>query len=670
LAQKLLTIKMHQSKFTYLLCGLGLLLFTTMASAQTTPDSIKYDHNEVFGPIVWPTTTGDTRSASGQPGQHYWQNRADYQIKATLDEGSQDTTITGEVTISYTNNSPDNLDYLWLQLDQNLFKPDSRGAATTPIGGDRFDVKGFNRGGYHIESVSVTYKGQTYKVDPVITDARMQVRLNTPMGPKGEKISVKINYSFSIPFYGADRMGRKKFKQGWVYELAQWYPRMCVYDDVEGWNTLPYMGLGEFYCDYGDYDFYITAPANMTVAGSGDLQNGEKVLSSTQQSRLEEARNSDKTVMIINPDEVGQAATHPYKGTLTWHFKMLNTRDVSWAASTAFIWDAAKVNLPSGRKCIAMSTYPVESSGNDSWGRSTEYLKNSIEIYSAKYFEYPWNGATSVSGVALGMEYPGIIFCLSNLKNGQLWGDITHEIGHNWFPMIVGTNERKYMWMDEGFNTFINEYSTEKFNNGEYFNAKNRPANGIARMMSATKAPQMLTDPLMVAPEAQNNYGQYYVKTSLGLDMLRNVVLGPDRFDYAFNEYIKHWAFKHPLPYDFFRAMNDASGEDLNWFFQPWFFTTWKLDQAIQGVKYVSDDATKGALITLVNKDKMAMPVTLKITQANGKTETINLPVNIWQRGGVWTFMYPSTSAIQSMELDPDHQLPDVDRKNNVWNGK
>jgi len=661
LPPKVTEMKKYQLKLTYLLSGLGLLLFTLTASAQTTPDSVKYDHNEVFGPIVWPTTTGDTRSASGQPGQHYWQNRADYLIKASLDEGAQDTTITGEVTISYTNNSPDNLDYLWLQLDQNLFKPDSRGAATVPVVGTRFDVKGFNRGGYHIQSVSVTYKGQTYNVDPVITDARMQVRLNTPMGAKGEKISVKVNYSFSIPFYGADRMGRKKFKQGWVYELAQWYPRMCVYDDVEGWNTLPYMGLGEFYCDYGDYDYYITTPANMTVAGSGDLQNGEKVLTSTQQSRLEEARNSDKTVMIINPDEVGQAATHPYKGTLTWHFKMQNTRDVSWAASTAFIWDAARVKLPSGRKCIAMSTYPVESSGNDSWSRSTEYLKYSIEIYSDKYFEYPWNAATSVSGVALGMEYPGIIFCLSNLKNGQLWGDITHEIGHNWFPMIVGTNERKYMWMDEGFNTFINEYSTEKFNNGEYFKPKNRNAPGIARMMERTK------DPLMVAPEAQNDYGQYYVKTSLGLDMLRNVVLGPDRFDYAFNEYIKHWAFKHPLPYDFFRAMNDASGEDLNWFFQPWFFTTWKLDQAIQGVKYVKDDSTQGALITLVNKEKLAMPVILKITQANGKTETINLPVNIWQRGAVWTFMYPSTSTIQSMELDPDHQLPDVDRKNNVW---
>jgi hypothetical protein len=655
---------MRNLKLNYLLSALGLLLVTATASAQTPPDSIKYNHNDVFGPITWPVTGDGTRSASGQPGEHYWQNRADYLIKASLNETPQDTTVTGEVTISYTNNSPDALDHLWFQLDQNLFKPDSRGGATTPIGGDRFDVKGFSRGGYHIESVTVTYKGQTYKTEPVITDARMQVRLNTPMGPKGEKIQVKVNYSFSVPFYGADRMGRKKFKAGYVYEIAEWYPRMCVYDDVEGWNTLPYMGLGEFYCEYGDFDYYITAPANMTVVGSGDLQNAAQVLSELQQKRLEEMRKSDKTVMIINPDEVGLAATHPFKGTLTWHYKMQNTRDISWAASTAFIWDGAKVNLPSGRKCIAMSAYPAESAGNNSWGRSTEYLKNSIEIYSKKYFEYPWNSAVNVSGVALGMEYPGIIFCLSDLKNGGLWGDVTHEIGHNWFPMIVGSNERKYMWMDEGFNTFINQYSTEKFNNGEYFDSKTRPANGIARFMMHAK------DPLMDAPEAMglNDYGQYYNKTSLGLDMLRNVVLGPDRFDYAFNEYIKKWAFKHPLPYDFFRTMNDASGEDLNWFFKPWFFTTDKIDQAIQSVSYVKDNAANGALITLVNKEKMAMPVDLKITQENGKTEIVHLPVNVWQRGGVWKFVYPSTSAIQSMEIDPDRQLPDVDRKNNVWN--
>ncbi|MGN6399758.1 MAG: M1 family metallopeptidase [Flavisolibacter sp.] len=656
---------MRHLAFPSLLVATGLLFASASVSAQANTDSVLYDHQEVFGPITWPVTSGNTRSASGKPGEHYWQNRADYQIKASLNETPSDTTITGEVVITYTNNSPDSLDYLWLQLDQNLFNPDSRGAATTPYSGDRFDVRGFSRGGYHIQSVSVNYKKQNYAVEPVITDARMQVRLRAPMAGKGDKIQVKVNYSFSIPFYGADRMGRKLFKDGYVYEIAQWYPRMCVYDDVEGWNTLPYMGLGEFYCDYGNFDYYITAPANMLVVGSGDLQNAAQVLTATQQSRLAQARKSDSTVMIIKPEEVNLAATHPFKGTRTWHFKMLNSRDVSWAASKAFIWDASGVNFPSGRKGIAMSAYPVESSGRDSWGRSTEYLKNSMEIYSKAYFEYPWNTATSVAGVALGMEYPGIIFCLDDLKNKGLWSDVTHEIGHNWFPMIVGSNERKYMWMDEGFNTFINEHATYVFNNGEYRDTTNR-VNGILRSFRNSH------DPLMTAPEAigLNDYGQYYSKTALGLDMLRNTVVGKDRFDYAFREYIKHWAFKHPLPYDFFRAMNDATGEDLNWFWKPWFFTTWKLDQAVKSVKYVKDNPANGALITLVNKEKMAMPVDLKITQDNGKTETIHLPVNIWQRNSTWTFSYPSTSAIKNIELDPQGQLPDVNRNNNNYSEK
>lgn len=343
---------------------------------------------------------------------------------------------------------------------------------------------------------------------------------------------------------------------------------------------------------------------------------------------------------------------------------MQNSRDVSWAASTAFIWDAARVNLPSGRKCIAMAAYPVENSDHDGWGRATEYLKNSMEIYSHAYYEYPWNSATAVSGVALGMEYPGIVFCLSSIKNKSLWGDITHEIGHNWFPMIVGSNERKYMWMDEGFNTFINAYATQHFNNGEYAPKPTAEPTPVATFKDSK-------DPLMTPPEAmgvnRGDYGQYYHKTAEGLTILRNNILGPDRFDYAFREYIKHWAFKHPLPYDFFRAMNDAAGEDLNWFFKPWFFTTWKLDQAIQSVTYVDNDAKKGALITIVNKDKMAMPVTIKITQENGITETIHFPVNVWQRSWLWQFKYPSTSKIKSVVIDPNRELPDVDYSNNVW---
>lgn len=636
-------------------------LVASLCYAQSMADA-EYNHQELFGPINWPAP-GEGRTASGKPSEHYWQNRADYQIRATLYEGSQDTTITGEVTINYTNNSPDELEYLWLQLDQNLFKPDSRGAATTPVTGDRFDVKGFNRGGVRIASVNITYKGQSYSVNPVITDARMQLRLNKAMASKGDKIQVKIEYNFSIPLYGADRMGRKKFNQGYVYEIAQWYPRMCVYDDIEGWNTLPYMGLGEFYCEYGDFDYYITAPANMVVVGSGDLQNASEVLTPLQLKRLAEAKNSDKTVMLITEQEVGEKLTRPDKESLTWHFKMENSRDVAWAASKAFIWDAAKVNLPSGRKGISMSAYPKESAGNDAWGRSTEYLKYSIEIYSKKYYEYPWNSAVNVSGVALGMEYPGIIFCLSNYKNAKLWEDVTHEIGHNWFPMIVGSNERKYMWQDEGFNTFINDYASKEFNNGEYLNTRELNAQAILQQYKSSK------DPLMTPPEAigLNDYGQYYVKTALGLKMLRNVVLGADRFDYAFNQYIKNWAMKHPTPYDFFRAMNNAAGEDLNWFWKEWFFTSWKLDQAIEDVEYEDDDSTKGALITIVNKGKMAMPVDLKITLSNGRSETIQLPVNIWQRGGVWTFKFPSKLAVKSIVIDPNGELPDVDLRNNRW---
>jgi len=655
---------MLSNKVNTLIGACCLLLSATHTQAQSKSDSIKYNNLDLFSPIIWPITGSEMRSASGKPGPKYWQNRADYNIRVTLNELAKDTTVSGQVTINYTNNSPDKMDHLWLQLDQNMFEKGSRGDATTPISGSRFGQP-YPRGGYHIGSVSVTYKGQTYVVKPVITDARMQVRLKTPLGASGDKISVKVNYDFSIPFYGADRMGRKTFKQGVVYEIAQWYPRMCVYDDVEGWNTLPYMGLGEFYCEYGDFDYYITAPGNMTVVGSGDLQNPTEVMTATQQARMAKMKASDATVNIITPEEVGLASAHVGTKPLTWHFKMLNTRDVSWAASKAFIWDGARVNFPSGRKGIAMSAYPVESAGNKAWGRSTEYLKNSMEIYSKLYYEYPWNSAVNVSGVALGMEYPGIIFCMSTLGGEGLWGDVTHEIGHNWFPMIVGSNERKYMWQDEGFNTFINQYSTKYFNKGEYDHPEARPALTLAGPMSK------MTDPLMTPSEAMgiNNgdYGYYYVKTSLGLDMLRNVVLGPERFDYAFHEYIKHWAMKHPTPYDFFRSMNDAAGEDLNWFFKPWFFTTWSIDQAVTEVVHNKKDADNDFRITLVNKEKMAMPVEVKITQGDGKTEIVHMPVNIFQRGGTWTFKYTAPAGITSIELDPDHQLPDINRANNFW---
>ncbi|MGH2564319.1 MAG: M1 family peptidase, partial [Ginsengibacter sp.] len=323
-----------------------------------------YKKNEVFDPSFMSQNATSFRSSNGAPGPKYWQNSANYIIHSTLDE--KDTTLKGNVTIVYTNNSPDELKYLWIQLDQNLFNPGSRGALTTLVSGDRFDVKGYIKGGYHIQSASVLYKGKTYKIAPVITDTRMQLRLPFAVKPDGDKVDITVNYFFSIPQYGADRMGRAYTKNGVIYQLAQWYPRMCVYDDVQGWNTLPYMGLGEFYCEYGNFDYYVTVPADMIVAGSGDLQNPQQVLTATEINRLNSARKSDSTVSIINEDEIGAIFTRPVKtGMLTWHFKMQNSRDVSWAASKTFMWDAARINFPSGRKGIAMAVYPVESKGYD-----------------------------------------------------------------------------------------------------------------------------------------------------------------------------------------------------------------------------------------------------------------------------------------------------------------
>ena len=651
--------------------GACLLFCTAFSNAQNATDNgSAYNPHDFFLQGFNPPAGNSYRSANGSPGPQYWQNSASYVIHATLSE--KDTSITGDVQILYTNNSPDKLDYLWLQLDQNLFNAASRGTAATPVSGDLIGVLGVDRGGYHITDVNVTYGGKTYKVPPVISDTRMQVRLNSSLLPKGDKVTIKINYSFAIPAYGADRMGRVYTKNGIVYTIAQWYPRIGVYDDVEGWNTLPYMGLGEFYCEYGNFDYYITAPAGMIVYGSGDLQNAAQVLTSTEIQRLAKAANSNKTVTIVGANEVGKPSMRPAtSGNLTWHFTMKNTRDVAWAASTSLVWDAAKVNLPSGRKAIAMSAYPVESMGDTAWSRATEYLKQSMEIYSKNFFEFPWNAAVNIGCNITGMEYPGMIFNDYLEKKAALWFVIAHEIGHNWYPMVVGSNERKYMWQDEGFNSYINYFANDIFNNGEYahdpalFNKKH------FAYLDQTILPN-LKDPMMTVSEAMN-YGQhyqYYSKTAVGLKLLRYVVVGKERFDYAFRKYTETWAYKHPTPYDFFHAINSAAGEDLNWFWKEWFFTTWTFDQAVTDVQYVDTDATKGALITIVNKGRMILPAIVQVTESNGKTGTINLPVEIWQRGGTWTFRYAATTKINKIVLDPMHVLPDIDRRNNEWIAK
>lgn len=649
-----------------IIVSIALLLLFSSSIAQNLNDNA-YDPHSLFQENFDPPAGNEYRSADGTPGPGYWQNQADYIIHATLIE--KDTTITGEVTITYTNNSPDQLSFLWLQLGQNAFAPSSRAVAATPYPGDYFGVLGKTDGGFRINEVSVTYAGKTYNTQPIITDTRMQIRLATPLKPNSDKVSLKINFSFRIPADGAQRFGMRNSKNGVIYQIAQWYPRMCVYDDVEGWNTLPYLGLGEFYCDYGNYEYYITAPAEMIVYGSGDLQNPNDVLTPDQIKRLSQAASSDKTVTILGQNEIGKKSVRPTtSGNLTWHFSMKNTRDVAWTASKGLIWDAARVNLPSGRKALAMSCYPVESVGDTAWSRSTEYLKACIEIYSENFFEYPWNNAVSSAGTTGGMEYPGMIFNDSRETKARLWFLIAHEIGHNWFPMIVGSNERKYMWQDEGFNTYINYIANDLFNKGEYHTD---PAYFEKSFFASRDYNQFMQykDPLMVVSDAMDTeqHFQFYGKTAYGLNLLRTIIVGKERFDYAFRKYTEAWAFKHPTPYDFFHCINNATGEDLNWFWKEWFFTTWKLDQSITSVDYVDNNPSNGALITIQNKGKMIMPVILQIVLSNGEKETVQLPIEIWQRGGTWTYHYSSSQKIDKVILDPEGVLPDINRKNNEW---
>lgn len=631
----------------------------------------KYDYHDAFAPFFYTKNGTEYRAATGEPGPKYWQNRADYKLEAQLDEENNE--ITGTEVLTYTNNSPLKLGFIWMQLDQNLFKQDSRGSSIVPLSGSRNAGHGqvFDAG-FKIKSVKLISdaKGSTATdVKFMINDTRMQVFLPKEVSAAGGVLKLKIEYSFISPDYGSDRMGIMQTKNGKIFTIAQWYPRMCVFDDQMGWNTLPYTGPSEFYLEYGDFDIKITAPSKDIVVCSGELQNPAEVYTPEQQKRWAQAAQSEKTVIIRSAAEVTDAKSRPAdKAKLTWHFIIKNARDASWGASSAFIIDAAKMKLPSGKKSIAISAYPVESDGTAAWGRSTEFVKNSIEYNSAKWFEYPYPAATAVAGTPGGMEYPGIVFCGAKSGGRSLWGVNDHEFGHTWFPMIVGSNERLYGWMDEGFNTFINTLSTGNFNNGEFKSTTPRDMHKTGDSFTLPALEPILSNPENL--KERNNGTLLYSKPSAGLVLLREQILGPERFDFAFTTYINRWAFKHPTPDDFFRTMENAAGESLQWFWRGWFVNNWRLDVSVREVSYVDNDPSKGAVIVLDNLEKMAMPVILEVKTKSGKTDRIKLPAEIWERNVSWRFKYPSTEEIESVTYDPDNVLPDFNPSNNVWTKK
>jgi hypothetical protein len=619
----------------------------------------------IFAPVALPPAN-EMRRSDGAPGPKYWQQRADYVIRAALDTAAK--RLDGEVTIRYTNNSPDTLTHVWMQVDQNLFRQGSVGSFLN--GQDtRFGAAGFN-GGYDIKSITQAMESglrpsrgrvgqlaaKPAAVKTRVDDTMMEVELAYPL-PPGGTTSFDIVYGFLIPEHGADRMGR----DGALYELAQWYPRMCVYDDVSGWNTLQYLGQGEFYLEYGDISYEVTVPAGYIVAGSGTLQNPLEVLTAAQRTRLAAAVKSDSITHIVTEAELATGTARPRKtGTFTWKFKADRVRDVAWTASPEYIWDA------SGWQGILAQAY-YRPTAKELWKDAADMSRFSIQEYGTRWLPYPYPQISAVEGTVSGMEYPMLAMEAKDETKEGLYSVITHEIGHMWYPMVVGSDERRYAWMDEGFNTFINIFSEEGYFKRD--DSRRRRGEAMFALMN-DQAPT--AQPIMTYANRYRTDGNLgslaYIKPAIGLYVLRRKILGPDVFDQAFREYTRRWEFKHPQPSDFFRTIEDVSGRDLDWFWRGWFLTTAALDQAVESVtQKPGSDGKNQVEVVLKNAGQQVMPVELQLTFADGTTQLFKYPVEIWYKGDHYTATITVDKPVTGATVNPDGEFPDVVPQNNAW---
>ena len=694
-------------------------------------------------------TPNEYRSASGAPGAKYWQQQADYVINAELNDQNQ--SITGSEVITYHNNSTDVLSYLWLQLDQNInakgnntFKTANssvRDSIDTKSMAATVDLYDFD-GGFKIKSVKDAY-GKT--LNYTVNQTMMRIDLPKALGA-GQKMSFSVEWSFNIndrmknmtPNDGRSGMEYFPEEDNYLYIIAQWFPRMCVYDDVVGWQNKQFLGQGEFTLAFGNYEVNLTVPADHIVGGTGMVQNLKEVLTAEQYARFEKAKTTfDKPVIICTQQEAIQREKTKSKDKKTWKFVAENVRDFAFATSRKFIWDAMAVNV-GDKTPLAMSYYPKE--GNPLWEKeSTIAVKNTLVTYSKYSINYPYPHATSVHAAGIGMEYPMICFNFGRpnkdgtysdrLKWGMI-GVIIHEVGHNFFPMIINNDERQWTWMDEGVNTFV-QYRTE---------VENYPDKPIGRGPAALIVPYMkgnadLQRPLMVNSESvvRQNFGnEQYAKTATALNILRETVMGPELFDKAFKEYAERWAFKHPKPADFFRTLEDASAVDLDWFWRGWFYTTDNCDVSLDDVKWfkVKKDqatvenktktATKGDLaakgdgnkpadfsqgpqyfnviptdtrmygefanrlddkamiskmenknfyeITLSNKGGLIMPVIIEWTYKDGSKEIERLPAEIWRINETKvTKVFAKDKEVVNVVIDPLKETADISIENNTF---
>lgn len=581
------------------------------------------------------------RTGSGAPGSSYWQQQVDHTINAALDV--ETNSIVASQVVKYKNNSPDTLTYIWFQLEQNIHRGDSiRSREGRGTGEDSYD-------GIVITKLKVDGKDATL----IDFGTLAKVVLDKPLLPN-KAISISMDWSFPVATKASLRMGYDdSYEAGPVWELAQWIPVPCVYDDVYGWNTLPYIGRGEFYTNFGDYIVELTVPSNHLVFGSGDLVNAPDVLTTKELAAIAKARQTEATVTVRSKEEISSSDDT----TSTWKFEGKNIRTFAWATSASFIWDAASVEIetPSGKKerVLCQAAYPVEV--EEFWDEAVSYVQHAIKYYSETLYPYPWPQMTVVRGRAGGMEYPMIVYCRGNSHEG-LFNVTDHEVAHNWFPMLVNTDERRHAWMDEGFNTFVNHYSLEAF----YGDREHKPdvpsydAKKYANVNTAINTPPDFL---------QSRRHLSYRKPGYGLRFLREEILGEERFDSAFKDYVTRWAFKSPRPADFYRTMEDSSGVDLQWFFRGFFEEPRQLDQAIVDVQHSSD----GVTITFENIADWVCPVALSITCEDGSAHQFKLPVTIWAWSSTHhqSFTLPSPALV--VEIDAKNAYPDIDRSNNKW---
>jgi len=581
-------------KRTLTLWGAALVAVLSFSSATAAPKDPFKQLDDLL------PTPDDQRRASGAPGPGYWQQQADYVIDVELDEAKN--RIIGSEKITYYNNSKDTLEYLWMQLDQNLFDPKLMAHQSRTTSGLR--DQSFNQfegmlkaqqfdGGYKITAVKDA-AGKPLK--HVIVQTMMRIIPPKPLKPGG-KITFSVDWNFNIidATKIRSRMGYEYFKEdkNHLYALAQWFPRMCAYTDVTGWQNKQYLGTGEFALEFGDYLVRITAPADHIVASTGELQNPEAVLTKVQRERLAKARNAKKPVFIVTLDEAKANEKEKAKGKKTWVYKADNVRDFAWCSSRKFLWDAMGMNL-NGKTIMCMSYWPKE--GEPLWSRySTHAVAHTVEVFSRYTFDYPYPVAISVNAPIGGMEYPMLCWqrprpdkdgtYSKNTKYGLI-SVIIHEVGHNWFPMIVNSDERQWMWMDEGIDSFMQFLTEQEWE--EDYPSRIMPQR-IGGLMNYLKQENKM--PIMTGADSLLSTGyNAYTKPTLALNILRESVLGREQFDYAFKQYARRWAFKRPTPADFFRTMEDASGQDLDWFWRGWFYTTDHTDISIETIHHYAVD--------------------------------------------------------------------------------